>query len=508
MKVASLRRWMCSAGTAKRLNPMQSGRPIIHNSAVPSPHNRYPALAFSCGLAILIACTTTSARRNEDRPSKSWRHDSQVSSQAIDFVRELTDTAGPRLAGSAGDKTAREWALATMRRIGLSEVREQPVRFKRWHRGEEVGQIVFPTLQKLSLTALGGSIGTSSPIEAEVVEFEGLDEIAKSSADAVSHKIVFFNLHTERARDGSGYGKAVAIRSRGPSEAAKMGAVAVVIRSVGTDTNRLPHTGAMRQSDGGPSVPAAALSAPDADLLHRLVARERSVRLRISLGCGWGDEVESANVIGEVRGSDKSQQIVVLGAHLDSWDLGTGALDDGAGVGIALEIARLSSTSGDRPRRTLRVVLFANEENGLSGGRTYAERAKGDLFNHVAALEADSGTGRAYALRYLGAPAGAEFVQRAIIPQLKPLDVQWSDAPAHGGADFGPLRDLGVPVLDVQQDASMYFDIHHTANDTFDKIDGPALAQATAAYAIVVDVLLKAEFDFGRAPPAPPGPRF
>src|SRR5262249_46618553 len=244
--------------------------------------------------------------------------------------------------------------------------------------------------------------------------------------------------------DGSGYGKAVSVRSLGAVRAAKLGAVGVVIRSIGTSNHRFPHTGAMRRDQGAPSIPAAALSIPDAELLHRLLAQHKSVRMQLNLGCRWLADVESANVIGEIPGGEHPDQIVLLGAHLDSWDLGTGAVDDGAGVGIAVQVGQLIASLPRRPRRTVRTVLFANEENGLSGARQYAQAHLDELPRHVLAMEADAGTGRAYAVRFLGAAQDRPRVAQ-LVAELKPLGLEMAEGDAHGGADLSPMRPAGVP---------------------------------------------------------------
>lgn len=432
----------------------------------------------------------------------SWRlRDSALaSSGATELVRSLTDEVGPRLAGSMGSKAAVEWAIRTLRDRGFANVHAEPVTVPHWERGEESGAVVGPRIQPLQLTALGGSIGTPADgIEAEVVEVESLEALGKLEPAAVAGKIVFYNVPMARSRDGSGYGRAVSVRGVGAIRAAALGAVGVVIRSVGTDHNRLPHTGAMRRDPKSPTVPAAALSVPDAELLHRLIAEHKSVRLRLKLGCRWLPDAESANVIGEITGSAKPDEVILLGAHLDSWDLGTGALDDGAGVAIVINAAQLVGALSRAPKRTIRVVLFANEENGLSGAFAYAHAHHFESTKHIAALEADAGTGRAYGLRYLGMPRGRGRLAEIALG-LRPLGIELLGEDAHGGADLGPLRALGVPLIDVAQDVSGYFDLHHTANDTFDKIDPDGLAQVTAAFAVLADGIANLEGDFGRIP--------
>jgi hypothetical protein len=419
---------------------------------------------------------------------------------AAQIVQNLVDEVGPRLAGSPGGAAAIQWAIRTLRERGFSNVHPEPVTVPHWERGEESAAVVWPVAQPLQLTALGGSIATPpGGIEAEVVLLDSLEALDGMSKGSVSGKIVFFDVPMARARDGSGYGKAVRVRTQGSLQAAAAGAAAVLIRSIGTDHNRLPHTGAMRRDEQAPTVPAAALSVPDAELLHRLVAEHKTVKVRLRLGCRWLPDAQSANVVGDIPGSASPEQIVLLAAHLDSWDLGTGAIDDGAGVGIVVHAAQLIASLPEPPKRTIRVVLFANEENGLSGAHAYAQAHREEAASHVAALEADSGTARAYALRYLGAPEGRPKLA-LIAGDLKPLGIELNTDDAHGGADLGPLRALGVPMIDIAQDVSTYFDFHHTANDTWDRVDPEALAAVAAAFAVVADGVANLAGDLGRVP--------
>ncbi|HEX4802111.1 MAG TPA: M28 family peptidase [Myxococcaceae bacterium] len=419
---------------------------------------------------------------------------------AAELVRNLTDEVGPRLAGSTGSKAAVEWAMRVFAERGFANVHAEPVTVPHWERGEENGAVVAPVRQLLHVTALGGSIGTApGGVEAEVVEVDSLEALGRLPPGVATGKIVFYNIPMDRSRDGRGYGRAVPARGVGAARAAALGAVAAVIRSIGTDHNRLPHTGAMRRDEKGPSVPAAALSVPDGELLHRLIEKHKSVRLRLTLGCRWLPDAQSANVVAEIPGAVRPEEIVLLGAHLDSWDLGTGAIDDGAGVGVVINAAQLVGSLPRRPQRTIRVVLFANEENGLSGAQAYARAHQADADKHVAALEADAGTGRAYGLRYLGEPQARERMA-AIALALQPLGIEPLPDDAHGGADLGPLRAIGVPMIDVAQDVSTYFDYHHTANDTFDKIDPESLSQVSAAFALLAQGIADLDGDFGRVP--------
>jgi hypothetical protein len=418
------------------------------------------------------------------RTAEALREKAVGGTRAAEWVRSLVDTAGPRLTGSPGDKAAIAWGLATLKALGFANVRAEKVMAPFWERGLEIGEVTAPHPHKLFLTALGGSVATpEAGVEAELVEVASLDELAAKKEGDVRGKIVFFNRRMRRTSDGAGYGEAVGVRGAGASRAAKLGAVGVLIRSIGTDSNRTPHTGSLRYEDGIVKIPAAALSIPDADLLERLGREGKPVRVRFTLGCRDRGETESANVIGEIPGRGEPEEIVLLAGHRDSWDLGEGAIDDGAGCGIVIEAARLIAGITPPPRRTIRVVLFGNEENGLAGGRAYSVDHETELPRHVAALEADMGSGRPLGLSWNAGPS-AEPLVREIASLLAPLGAGDVSSTGAGGADISRLILAGVPLFSVRQDASRYFDWHHTANDTFDKIEPESLDRMTAAVTV------------------------
>lgn len=424
-----------------------------------------------------------------------------ATSQAYDIVRSLTDEAGHRLAGSRGNKAAVAWGLRMLPSYGLQNVRAEKAMATHWERGPASASITAPHPHSLVVAALGGSIATpKGGIEAEVIEADSLESLAKLDKAAVKGKIVFLSTVTERARDGAGYGKAGSVRANGAVEAAKLGAAAVVIRSIGTDNNRLPHTGGMRYEDGIPKIPAAALSVPDAELVGRLLRTGKPVRLRLDIAAKTHGETEAPNVVGEVVGRSAPDEIVLLGAHIDSWDVGTGAIDDGAGCAIIIEAARQILKMPERPRRTVRIVLFNNEENGLGGAIAYAKTHEGELGKHIVALESDFGAGRIWSARFLGAPASRELFLSIAGLIEKPLRIEVSAAEARGGADLIPLRPAGVPMIDLVADGTYYFDYHHTDNDTLDKINKADLDQAAAAFATVAYAAAEMDGDFGRVP--------
>ncbi len=408
----------------------------------------------------------------------------------------LSDEVGPRLAGSDGDALAVKWAVEKMTALGLVNVHTEPVTVPHWVRGEERAELMAPVSRRLAVTALGGSVPTpDGGLEAEVVSVPSLEGLRALADDQVKGRIVFYDKVMERLPTGKGYERTVDIRRLGAVEAAKKGAVASLIRTVGTGDTRLPHTGVMRYEPEVPRIPAGALSLPDSDFLRRTLSRG-PVKLRLVLSPRALPEVESANVIGEVKGTAKPDEVVLLGAHLDAWDLGDGALDDASGVGIVLYVA--SQLVAAPPKKTVRVVLFANEENGLRGAKAYAQAHADELPKHVAALEADSGAAPASGVIY-SVGKGFEKALEGLKPQLAKLKLRAPAAGDAGGADTTQLT--GVPQVEVVQDRSRYFDVHHSADDTCDKIRSDEIAQAAQVTLAVAKHVANLEGDLGRLPP-------
>jgi carboxypeptidase Q len=396
----------------------------------------------------------------------------------------LTDRIGPRLSGSENLEKAVRWCVEEMKRDGLANVRAEKVMVPHWVRGESSGRIVAPAQHPLAILALGMSDGTSpSGVTAEVVEVTSLDEL-KAVGDRAKGKVVLINKRIyANGGDDRGYGSAVGLRYSGAAMAARSGAVGMLIRSLATADLRLPHTGAMAYESDAPHIPAAAIAPEDAEIIHRFLAAGDAVTVTFTLGCRTLPDAESANVVGEVRGTDAPDEVVVLGGHLDSWDVGTGAQDDGAGCAIAMEAMRLIRSLGLNPKRTIRAVLFTNEENGLRGGKAYAEAHASELSKHVGAIESDSGGARPLGFGVNSGPGGVETVRRLAAP-LAPFaadDVQSGG----GGADISPMGDAGVPQLGLRQDSTHYFDIHHTMADTLDKVDPHDLAMNATAMAVM-----------------------
>jgi hypothetical protein len=421
-------------------------------------------------------------------------------STAIDLLRSLTAEVGPRFAGTSGDRAAVEWAVAAMRQLGFANVRTEPVTIPRWVRGEESGRIVAPYPQEMILLALGGSVGTpASGITAEVVEVDSLESLEALPDDGLAGKIVFINQRMERARDGSGYSKTVPNRRRGPSAAANKGALAVLIRSVGTGPHRFAHTGATKYEEGVRRIPAAALAIPDADVLETQLAAGDPVTFHLFLGSRYLEDGESANVIGEVIGRERPDEIVLLGAHLDSWDVGQGAIDDGTGCAAVLAAGKLIASLPQAPRRTVRVTLFANEEFGLSGAKAYAERHADSLDSHQLATESDFGPGRIWRFATRLHPLDLPHIEE-LVPLLEPLGIEWFENTGRGGADLKPSREAGVPVADLTPDGTHYFDYHHTEDDTFDKVVPENLAQNVAALVSLAYFAAETPATFRRVP--------
>ena len=420
----------------------------------------------------------------------------RAENRSLSLLRSLCDDVGPRFPCTAGDVAAVAWAKEAMREAGLSNVRAEKAPATLWERGVESCMLRLPRLQPTVLSALGGSVGTPEQgLEAPVVMFTSLAELDAAPAELVSGRIVYLHHVMPRLRDGTGYNGGSVVRMSGPSRAAKKGAIACLVRSIGTDSMRAPHTGALFYEPDSPMIPAAALSTPDGDLLARALLAGKEVVSTLKLGCKPLPVGESANVIGELVGSERPEEVVLIGAHLDSWDLGTGALDDGAGCAIAIQVGRLLAALPQRPRRTVRIALFANEELGTGGGLAYASAYAKDAANHIAAFEADQGDGAPWALRLPAgnreSPLGVRLYQA-----LAPLGLELDAGTSRGGVDIAPLRQLGVPFVDLRQDATRYFDFHHTANDLFENVSPEDLARVTEAFALTAHVIANAEERF------------
>lgn len=426
------------------------------------------------------------------------------SDTAWDIAESLTTEIGPRLPGSPDEARAREWGLQTLERLGFENVHVETFQVPYWTRGETTVRVDAPFEQDLVATALGHSVPTpEGGITGEVVMFDSVDAMA-AGEESLEGKIVFVNMVMERTRDGSGYGEAGVMRGQGAIEAAKRGAEALLIRSVGTDHNRTPHQGVMGYEDGVEKIPAAALSVPDAEQLARMVALGEPVTLSLTMTAKHHGMRESGNVVGEIPGTEYPDEVVLVGGHLDSWDLGTGAIDDAAGIAISTAAADLVAEEFGPAKRTIRVVMFGSEEIGLFGGRAYAKENAADLNNIVAAAESDFGAGRIWKISSEVAEDAFPVIED-LQEELAFLDIEAGGNESAHGSDLGDMQRAGVPVIQLHQDGTDYFDYHHTANDTLDKIDPEALAQNTAAYAGFIWAAANAEADFRKAETAGSG---
>jgi len=458
-------------------------------------------------LIVLIAVSAAHAAPRETRiPDAAIATAAQLREQALadetgwQVVESLTTEIGARLAGSEADARAVEWAKVKFKQLGYDKVWTQQVTFPKWERRGEQAAVLGAHAQPLILAALGGSPGGT--VEGEIVRFATLEALEQATPGSLAGKIAFIDYKMQRARDGSGYGPGSNIRGGGPSAAIRAGAAAYLMRSAGTDSHRNPHTGITRFDEGLTPIPSAALAAPDADQLARLVALGPT-QVRVALDCGWNGEATSHNVIGEITGRGKPDEVVVIGGHLDSWDLGTGAIDDASGVGITMAAGHLIGKLDRRPLRTIRVIAYANEEQGLYGGKVYAQSQTKRIASNQIIAESDFGAGRIYAFN-TSAPDHARAATKQIADALAPLGIEYTPDKGGPGSDAGPSAERGVAWAWLAQDGTDYFDLHHTPDDTLDKIDPKALAQNVAAYTVFAYLAAAADGDFGSASKAAP----
>ncbi|MGX5174502.1 M20/M25/M40 family metallo-hydrolase [Aliikangiella sp. IMCC44653] len=459
---------------------------------------KYPFRLISVVLVALISASLQAQPLDEETLVAQLRDKALKSDLPFQILESLTTEVGARMPGTPQDALAVEWGVNKLKSLGFDKVWKEPVEFDTWIRKHESASITAPYFHNLHISALGFSVPTGPKgIHAEVVHFDSIEALQAAPENAAKGKIVFISRKMERFRNGQGYGPAVKARRNGAVEAAKKGAVAVVIRSIGTDSHRLPHTGLMQYQQGVKRIPAAALSNPDADLLVRIFKRKQPVRINLRIDSHQGEKYTSHNVIGEMLGSELPNEKVVIGGHLDSWDLGTGAVDDGAGVAITMAAAKMIGDSPVRPKRTIRVVLWANEEQGLIGAKAYAKAHKDDLANHVTGAESDFGAGKIYAFASNVAEDNLPVVKK-MQRLMRPLGIEYVDNNAGPGPDLIPMYQLGMSVFSLRQDGTDYFDLHHTADDTLDKVVPENLSQNTAAYIVFAYIAANSEQKLSR----------
>jgi len=440
-------------------------------------------------LSILVALTLTGPLRAQAGPVAA-KHRATANrlidraladSAAWNKLVELTDRFGNRLSGSASLELAIDWVLERMQAEGFENVRGEPVMVPRWVRGRESAELVVPRRVNLPMLGLGGSVGTPvGGITAEVLVVTSFDDLT-AHADLARGKIVLFDVPF------TNYGATVRYRGNGASEAAKVGAVAAMIRSVGPYGMRTPHTGAMRYQPNVPEIPAFAITMEDAAMLHRMQDRGQRTWVKVEMEARTLPDAPSRNLIGELVGRERPDEVVVMGGHIDSWDVGTGAMDDGGGVVIAWEAVRLMKELGLRPRRTIRVVGWTNEENGGRGGQAYRDAHRAELAKHVLAIESDGGVFRPTGFGFSG-PDQARPVLAEIVSLLGRIGAD-SLRPNGGGADIGPIMQEGVPGMSHNVDGSKYFWYHHTEADNVDKLDPREVAMNVAAMAVMAYVV-------------------
>ena len=396
-------------------------------------------------------------------------------------LTEMVDRFGPRLSGSANLERAIDWVIAEMKKDGLQNVRGEPVMVPHWVRGRESLELLSPRGDTLELLGLGGSVGTpTAGIEADLLVVSSFDELKRRAADARG-KIVLFDVPFTT------YGQTVQTRTNAAVEAAKAGAVAALIRSVTPYSMKTPHTGTMSYDSAVVKIPAAAITVEDAMMLHRMQKRGEKLRLRLKMEARTLPDAQSRNVMGEIVGSQFPDQVVVLGGHIDSWDVGQGAMDDAGGVVAAWEAVRLMQKLGLKPKRTVRVVGWTNEENGLRGGNGYRDAHRNEVDKHIFAIESDAGVFKPQGFGFTGSDSAFAIVQQ--VGKLLEKIGAGTIVRGGGGADIGPIMALGVPGAGLNVDGTKYFWYHHTDADTIDKLDAHEVNLCIAALAVLAYVI-------------------
>jgi hypothetical protein len=461
---------------------------------------RLSGLVLGAVLTALAAPALAQTSGAIDQTAARLRDRALTGSGAYDILESLTTEIGPRPAGSPAIARAKDWAIAKMTALGFTNVHAEPFSVWAWFKGTETAEVTAPFPQPLLITGLGGSVATPlGGVEAEAVLFATFEALQAAPPGSLAGKIAVLTERMGASSSPTGYGTANRWRRKGASEAAKRGAVGFLLRSLATNNVRQPHSGALNYDEGVAKIPAAALSGPDADQLERIAKRGRPIRLKFTLQPTYLPEAPTWNVVGEVPGSATPDEVVLVSGHLDSWGLGTGAIDDGAGVAISLAAARLAAA--EHPRRTIRMVMWGAEETDQAGG-AYAKAHAADAAKIVIAGESDFGAEHVASFQ---APAGSAETPavRGLIETLKPLGVTFNAEPSRfGGDDVGHLVPLGVPQLAMRQEGDHYFDIHHSAEDTLDKVSPAEMDKAAAAWAATIYVIAQSGVDFRKAAPA------
>jgi carboxypeptidase Q len=447
-------------------------------------------------LSLLAAAPPDAGMREAEKVRDAALNGDQV---AWDIVEDLTTEVGPRLAGTEAEARARQWAVARLKALGFHNVHVEDATMATWVRGAETAEITSPFPQRLVVAALGGS-GATPPqgVTAEVVGFDSIEALRAAPAEAVRGRIVFVSHAMQPNQDGSGYGYYGAVRRSAPAVAAEKGAAAIVIRSLGTDYHRNPHTGLTSWGAVAP-IAAGALTIPDAENLQRMLKRARRVVMHLTLTPRFVGDTPTGNVVGEVPGTDPSAGVILVGGHLDSWDLGTGAIDDAAGVAIVAAAAKRVMDAG-RPRRTIRVIWFGDEETGGAGSKAYFAAHRQE--NVVFVGESDFGADRVWRFVPTFGETNKSLADR-IAATLFPLGINRATGEVEAGADLGAWVRAGSAGADLGQDGTRYFDYHHTPDDTLDKVDPKQLRQNVAAWAAMLSLVADAPETIAKLPPQP-----
>lgn len=478
---------------------MQPSDPERSSASERRPKGNHRLLEALAGVALLLQSSLCVAQAHAPAReiAEQLRDEALRDSRAWDMLDSLVSEIGARPTGSPAMTRAKDWAVTRLTALGLQNVHAEPFKKKNaWLRGAESAAMTSPYLRTLSIVGLGNGVPTpAAGIEGDIAVFSTLEELIRTPVGSLRAKIAVVNQPMVRTQNEEGYRSAVRVRMAGPGLAAARGAVGFITRSISTGDSQLPHAGMTRYADGVPRIPAAAIGVPDAQLLARLVARGTTVRVRLVLASTVLAEAPAWNVVGEVTGQGAPDQIILIGGHLDSWDLSEAASDDGAGVAITTAAAALVATLPRHPRRTIRVVLWGSEETEGSGA-AYAEAHRDELHNLVMAAESDFGAGQIYRLALPKVLASDEHI-KDIEAVLAPLKIFVSAEVARsGGSDVEDLREAGVPVASFNQDQSHYFDVHHSADDTLVRIDAADLNQNVAAWAALIYILAETELDF------------
>ena len=444
--------------------------------------------ALLCVLSTPLIADNSPITKQQKETAQQLMETALKSELGFNIVESLTTEIGPRLGGSEAEKRARDWGAKLGKDLGFDKVSIEEFSMPFWDRGHLHIALTSPYKQELYGSALGGAAPSQKEINAPIVYFRDIHALTEVKKGSLKGKVAFVDGEPMvRSQTGAGYGPSNQKRRIGWQLAEKGGASALIIRSVGSDSHRFPHTGMMSKIDNKwTKIPVIAISNPDADHLRRLHNLNKPLAISLHSGSDWKDEVTSGNVVLDIIGSEKPEEIVLIGGHLDSWDLGTGAVDDGAGIAITTAAAKLIADLPKRPKRTIRVVMFGAEEVGLLGAFAYAKKHEKNLYNHVMATESDFGARNIWRIVSNVNPEATKLVDE-IAKIIAPLGIIRGGSDVKGGGpDIIPMANAGVPTIRLSQEGTDYFDLHHTPDDTLDKIDPDELAQNVAAYAATI----------------------